>query len=100
LEIEHIELQQRLVLLAKHLKLDVAAPAARPPPELLTTIGPDFDRHHLALGHQGTAGSDPALGERGERRPGQTREALCARSAPMLRLHLKEAEALGHKIGV
>ena len=96
---EHIELQKRLAALAKHLKLDVAA-ADRPPAELLTTIGPDFDRHYMALVVKGqedliTLYEGEAAGGQDPRARRFAREVL-----PMLRLHLKEAETLGHKLGV
>jgi putative membrane protein len=97
---QHIELQKRLAILARHLKLDVAPPADRPPPELLTTIGPDFDRHYMALVIKGNQElialyESEASGGQDIRAKHFAREAL-----PMLRLHLKEAEVLARKIGV
>lgn len=72
LKIEHIELQKQLALLAK---LDVTPPGDRPSPELLTTIGRDFDRPYLALVIKGQQDLI-SLYERGERRPGRTRQVF------------------------
>lgn len=100
LSLEHIELQRRLAALAKHLRLDVVPPPDRPPPALLTTIGPDFDRHYLDLvikGHQDLIAlyASEAINGQDIRAKHFAREAL-----PMLRLHLKEAETLGQRIGI
>lgn len=97
--LEHIQLNKRLAILAKHLKLDIAPPPDQPPPELLTTIGPDFDRHYMALvikGHQDLIAlhESEASGGRDIRAKYFAREVL-----PMLRFHLKEAEVLGRKLG-
>lgn len=96
---EHIELQKRLALLAKHLKLAVAA-TDRPPAALLTTIGPDFDRHYMALVVNGQ--EDLIALYESEANGGQDLRArhFAREVLPMLRLHLKEAEALGHRLGV
>ena len=98
--LEHIELNKRLAILARHLKLDVAPPPDRPPPELLTTIGPDFDRHYLELvikGHQDLISlyQSEANNGRDIRAKHFAREVL-----PILRFRLKEAETIAHKIGV
>jgi putative membrane protein len=100
LALEHIELNKRLEVLAKHLQLDIVPPPDRPPPALLMTIGPNFDRHYLDLvikGHQDmialyeaeeTSGQDP-------RAKAFAREAL-----PALRQHLKEGQSIVSKTGV
>jgi putative membrane protein len=98
--LEHIELQKRLAALAKHLTLDVVPPPDRPPPELLTTIGPDFDRHYMDLvikGHQDLIALYESEADGGQdiRAKHFAREAL-----PMLRLHLKEAGELSRRIGI
>ena len=94
LKIEHIELQKRLALLAKDLKLH------RPPPALLTTIGPDFDHHYIALVIKGQR--DLISLYESEASGGQDRRAeyFAHEVLPVLLILLKEAEALGHKIGV
>ena len=98
--LEHIELQKRLAALAKHLTLDVVPPPDRPPPELLTTIGPDFDRHYMDLvikGHRDLIALYESEADGGQdiRAKHFARETL-----PMLRLHLKEAEELSRRIGI
>jgi putative membrane protein len=100
LALEHIELNKRLAALARHLKLDVMPPPDEPPPELLTTIGPDFDRHYVELvikGQQDLISLYESEANGGEdiRARHFAREML-----PVLRFHLKEAETLGRKIGV
>lgn len=100
LALEHIELNKRLVLLAKHLKLDLAPPGDRPPPVLLMTIGPDFDRHYLDLVIKGQ--QDLIALYESEAKGGQNiRAKYFAREVlPMLHLHLREAETIAHKTGV
>lgn len=91
---------RRLDLLAKRLQLVVAPPPDRPPPELLLASGPAFDKAYLTLlidTHQNLI----ALFE-SEANDGQdTRAKHFAREMlPLLRHHLREAEAIGHKAGV
>ena len=98
--LEHIELQRRLSWLAKRLKLEVAPPPDRPPPKLLTTIGPDFDRHYMALlvkGQQDLISlyESEANGGQDIRAKYFAREAL-----PLLRFQLREAEALARRLGL
>lgn len=100
LSLEHIELNKRLAVLAKHLRLDIAPPPDQPPPDLLTTIGPDFDRHYMALvikGHQDLIAlyESEASGGQDIRAKHFAREVL-----PILRFDLKEAETLAHKLGI
>lgn len=100
LSLEHIESQKRLAALARHLRLDVVPPPDRPPPALLTTIGPDFDRHYLDLvikGHRDLIAlyESEAINGQDIRARHFAREVL-----PMLRLHLREAETLGQRIGI
>jgi putative membrane protein len=95
----HRAMNHRLTLLAKHLKLEIAPPPDEPPPGLLTTIGPDFDRHYLGLavaGHQNlialyeseaSSGQDPRLIH-------YARGAL-----PLLRHQLHEVETIAGKLG-
>jgi putative membrane protein len=97
---DHTQANQRLAALAKRLKLDVAPPPDQPPPALLTSSGPDFDKQYLGLvisGHQNmialfeseaSSGQDP-------RAKRFAREML-----PALRHHLHEAETIGHKLGI
>lgn len=62
----------------------------------MTTIGPDFDRALVIKGQQDLISlheSEASGGQDG--RSKHSHEVL-----PMLPLHLKKAEALGHKIGV
>ncbi|HML10393.1 MAG TPA: DUF4142 domain-containing protein, partial [Stellaceae bacterium] len=97
---EHTELNRRLAVVAKHVQLDIAPPPDNPPPELLTTIGPDFDHHYLDLvdkGHQDLIALYESEVESGQdiRVKHFAREVL-----PMLRVHRKEAEALAGKIGL
>ncbi|HXC28308.1 MAG TPA: DUF4142 domain-containing protein [Stellaceae bacterium] len=98
--LEHTEFNHRLAALAKHLGLELAPPPDNPPPELLTTIGPDFDRHYLDLadkGHQDLIALYESEAEGGQdiRAKHLAREVLA-----MLRLHLKEVEALAQKLGL
>src|SRR5579872_7312143 len=98
--LEYIELDKRLAALAKHLKLDVAPPPDQPPPVLLTTIGPDFDRHYIELvikGHRDLTALYESEADNGQdiRAKHFAREVL-----PALRIRRDEADALGRKIGV
>ena len=91
---------RHLDLLAKRLQLVVTPLPDRPPPELLLSTGPAFDTAYLGLvvtGHQ----SMIALFE-SEANDGQdTRAKHFAREMlPLLRHHLQEVEAIGHKAGV
>lgn len=100
LALEHIQLNKRLMVLAKHLKLDIVPPPDQPPPELLTTIGPDFDRHYIELVIKGQQElialyDAEATGGQDVRAKHFAHEVL-----PALRVRLKEAEALGHRIGL
>jgi putative membrane protein len=97
---DHTEGNHRLAALAKRLQVDIAPPPDQPPPELLTTSGPDFDKHYLGLviaAHQNMI----ALFE-SEANGGQdTRAKRLARGMlPLLRHHLHEAETIGHRLGV
>ena len=96
----HTELNHRLAALAKHLGLELAPPPDNPPPDLLTTIGPDFDRHYVDLankGHQDLIALYESEAESGQdlRVKHLAREGLT-----MLRMHLKEVEALAQKLGI
>jgi predicted outer membrane protein len=100
LALKYIELDKRLAALAKHLKLDITPPPDQPPPVLLTTIGPDFDRHYVEMaikGQQGLISLYESEADNGQdiRARHFAREVL-----PALRIRLKEAAALGSKIGV
>ena len=98
--IEHIQMNRRLALLAKRLQLTVTPPPDEPPPDLLTSIGPQFDRHYVDLvtaGHQNMI----ALFE-GEAANGQDphAKALARELLPALRYQLHAVDDLGHKAGV
>ena len=92
--------QKRLAIARQAFEPRCRPPPDRPPPALLTTIGPDFDRHYMDLvikGHQDLIAlcESEANGGQDIRAKHFAREVL-----PMLRLHLKEAETLGQKIGI
>jgi putative membrane protein len=98
--VEHTEFNHRLAALAKHLGLELAPTPDNPPPDLLTTIGPDFDRHYVDLvnkGHQDLIALYESEAEGGQdvRVKHLAREVLA-----MLRVHLKEGEALAQKLGI
>lgn len=100
LSLEYIELDKRLAILAKHLQLDVTPPPDEPPPALLTTIGPNFDRHYIELvikGQQDLISLYESEANNGQdiRAKHFARETLLE-----LRRHLEEAQALGQKLGV
>jgi putative membrane protein len=95
----HSHANQQLAALAKRLKLEVAPPPDEPPPELLTSNGPDFDKQYLGLvvaGHQNMI----ALFESETKNGHDPRLKHFARSMlPVLRHHLHEAETIGQKLG-
>jgi putative membrane protein len=97
---DHTIANRHLAALAKRLKLEVAPPPDQPPPELLTTSGPDFDKAYIGLvikAHQDMI----ALFE-SEANGGQdARVKHYARSTlPELRHHLHEAETIAHRLGL
>jgi putative membrane protein len=95
----HTFTNRRLVLIAKHLKLEAAPPPDQPPPELLTTMGPEFDRAYLTMaiaGHQNLI----ALCESEAANSQSPHLKHFARGLLLeLRHHLVEAEALAHRVG-
>jgi putative membrane protein len=96
---EHTLLNRRLELLAKRLRLDVAPPPDQPPPALLTNFGPEFDRAYLVLvikGHEDLIAlcESEAAGGQDPRARHFARELV-----PVLRLHAREAAAMGGKFG-
>jgi putative membrane protein len=95
----HTTANRRLAALATRLKLEVAAPPDQPPPELLTSSGPDFDKAYIGLmikSHQDMI----VLFESGANGGQDARVKHYARSVlPELRHHLHEAEAIGHRLG-
>lgn len=97
---DHKRANERLAGLAKRLKLDVAPPPDEPPPELLTSSGPDFDKLYIGLvvkGHQDMIAlfESEAGGGQDPRLKHFAREML-----PTLRHHLHEAQTIGQKLGM
>ena len=91
---------QHLAALARHLKLAVAPPPDQPPGELMTSSGPDFDRHYVGLliAAQQNAISLYESEAKGGQHP---RAKHFARGRlPELRHHLRDAQMLGHKLGI
>lgn len=96
---DHSHANQRLAALAKHLKIDVTPTPDQPPPDLLTSSGPAFDKLYLGMAisaHQNMI----ALFE-SEANGGQDpRVKHFARSMlPELHHHQHEAEAIAKKLG-
>jgi putative membrane protein len=97
---DHTGANHRLAALAKHLKIDVTPTPDQPPPDLLTSSGPAFDKLYIDMAikaHQNMI----ALFE-GEANSGQDpRVKHLARSMlPELHHHLRESEAIGKQLGL
>ncbi|HTZ35690.1 MAG TPA: DUF4142 domain-containing protein, partial [Stellaceae bacterium] len=96
----HTHANQQLAALAKRLHITAAPPPDQPPPELLTSTGPEFDRQYVGLvikAHRDMI----ALFESEANGGGDPRAKRWARGMlPELRHHLREAEAIGHRLGV
>jgi predicted outer membrane protein len=82
--VDHTRVNERLAALAKRLQLAVAPPPDQPPPDLLTTSGPDFDKAYIGLAirsHQDAiARRSRARRIMGRIRASSTSRAACCRS--------------------
>lgn len=96
---DHTRANRRLTALARHLKLDVTPTPDQPPPDLLASSGPAFDR--LYIGMLVKAHQDMIALFESEASGGQDARVkhLAGSLAPELRHHLHEAEAIGQKLG-
>jgi putative membrane protein len=95
----HTTANQRLAGLAKHLKLTVSPPPDQPPPDLLATVGPAFDKAYIDLAiksHQDMIALFESEANNGQ----DPRAKHFARiMLPELHHHLHEAEMIGQKLG-
>ena len=96
---EHGEASKRLEALAKRLKIEPQPPTDEPPPELITTTGPEFDKQYLGLvikthhdiislyESEANGGQDPRL------------KHYARTTLPSLQHHLRLAEELANRLG-
>jgi putative membrane protein len=97
---EYVEDSKRLEALAKRIKIEPAPPTDQPPPELITSTGPDFDKQYLGLvikTHQdmislyeseANGGQDPRL------------KHYARTTLPALQHHLRLAQELANRLGL
>jgi putative membrane protein len=97
---DHTHANERLAALAKHLKLDAQPTPDQPPPELLTSSGPEFDKAYVGLiiaAHKNLIALFESEANNGQ----DSRIKHDARTMlPILRHHLHDAETIGHTIGL
>jgi putative membrane protein len=97
---DHTRENGRLAALARHLNIDVKPTPDQPPPELLTSSGPEFDKAYIGLviaTHRNLIGLFESEANNGQ----DPRIKHYARGVlAILHHHLHDAEAIGHTIGL